>query len=138
MKKLLLTLIMMMTGVILMNAQRCNRCGDSGKITEKCLQCHGTGKGGCNYCNGGYKMCTMCMKEGSLECSTCDGSGKVGEDDDCPDCSGRGRVICNRCSGDGVVMCESCSGTGGKECYNCHGNGYKEWRCPDCIAAGRI
>ena len=114
MKKLLLTLIMMMTGVILMNAQRCNRCGDSGKITEKCQQCHGTGKGGCNYCNGGYKMCTMCMKEGSLECSTCDGSGKVGEDDDCPDCSGRGRVICNRCSGDGVVMCESCSGTGRK------------------------
>ena len=139
MKKLLLTLIMMVTCVAMMNAQSCNRCGGSGTIREECQSCHGSGKSGCNYCNGGYKMCTVCMKEGSFECGTCDGTGKVGEDDDnCPDCGGRGRIICSRCSGDGVVMCDSCSGTGGAECYNCHGHGYKEWRCPECIAAGRI
>jgi hypothetical protein len=35
-------------------------------------------------------------------------------------------------------MCDSCSGTGGSACYNCNGSGIKEWRCPSCIAAGRI
>lgn len=137
MKRAFFILLMMVTGVTLADAQSCSRCGGSGRISEQCQVCHGNGSRSCNYCNNGYKMCTVCMREGSCTCGTCNGSGTY-DDDTCPTCSGRGRVICERCSGDGVIMCDSCQGVGSGNCFNCGGLGYKEWRCPECIAAGRI
>ena len=138
MKRIFLTMLMMVIGITIINAQTCNRCGNTGRITETCQVCHGSGSRGCNYCTDGYKMCTACMKEVSYECSACNGTGKDDDDETCSTCSGRGRITCQRCSGDGVVMCESCQGSSSSSCFNCGGSGKKEWRCPECIAAGRI
>jgi hypothetical protein len=47
---------------------------------------------------------------------------------------------CNRCGDTGVIheTCLPCNGHGSGSCFHCGGSGVKQWRCPECIAAGRI
>lgn len=66
----------------------------------------------CEYCGGsGYEYCEC--DNGSQECSTCDGDGVVGDDnDECPNCEGAGNLICDECSGKGTIDCGNCDGDG--------------------------
>lgn len=67
----------------------------------------------CEYCGGsGYEDCPEC-NNGSQECSTCDGDGVVGDDDEkCPNCEGAGDLICYECNGKGSISCAACDGDG--------------------------
>lgn len=67
----------------------------------------------CEYCGGsGYEYCSEC-DNGSQECSTCDGDGVVGDDnEECPNCEGAGNLICDECGGKGTIDCGNCDGDG--------------------------
>ena len=68
----------------------------------------------------------------------CDGSGKNRNDEECEKCGGYGRIDCDKCGGRGKCECERCDVNGKESCASCNGQGGRQWRCPECIAAGRI
>ena len=117
MKRVILSLVIAIVGTLSMNAQTCNRCGDEGIIREGCQVCNGNGGSTCDHCKG---------------------TGKDDNGNDCYNCQGKGWFRCELCRGTGMSMCRDCNGNGTISCFNCGSTGVKVWRCPECIAAGRI
>ena len=137
MKRLALTFVVLLMGIMSIQAQ-CSRCGGEGVIRETCLPCHGEGTWTCESCRGsGTQQCYTCHGSGQLTCSYCDGTGKRG-DDVCYNCQGNPSFRCELCRGTGEITCRECDGKRYKQFYHCGGSGTKVWRCPECIAAGRI
>ena len=81
----------------------CERCDGTGLVF--CLRCNGTGK-----C---IKLCWKCQGTGKGEsgnpCEECGGIGNHGEEE-CPDCHGTGKCVCEQC--EGSKKCPACHGTG--------------------------
>lgn len=82
----------------------------------------------CYSCDGnGYTKCTNC-RDGKVNCSYCDGSGRIKSYRDkyyqgrfveretvyntCYNCFGSGKNTCQRCGGTTRVKCSSCGGAG--------------------------
>ena len=117
---------------------------------DKCPRCDGEGiiRPQCQFCNGGYRECSLCYGKseirctycqggGSFRCNSCAGRGYNGEDE-CSRCSGKGEIECEQCHGTGLISCPSCGAQGHVACMTCGGRGYTEWRCPDCNGTGQI
>jgi hypothetical protein len=69
---------------------------------KTCPLCYGDGK-----CSGHYLI--YYCKNGYLDCSKCNGSGKV-SNKTCTRCDGKGKEKCGLCNGDG--KCRRCNGKG--------------------------
>lgn len=67
----------------------------------------------CGYCDEGYQECESCSGDG-VYCDDCDETGVVEDDEgneiECENCEGRGRVSCEDCDGSGSVTCGECGG----------------------------
>jgi len=63
-----------------------------------------------------FKICEVCDRSGVVECSECNGTGSVtddeGDTEDCYDCNGNGNNPCYNCEGEGEVYCNNCDGDG--------------------------
>lgn len=139
MKRVILSLVIAIVGTLSMNAQTCNRCGDEGIIREGCQVCNGNGGSTCDHCKGTCEItCETCHGDKGANCYRCEGTGKDDNGNDCYNCQGKGWFRCELCRGTGMSMCRDCNGNGTISCFNCGSTGVKVWRCPECIAAGRI
>ncbi|MBR5687406.1 MAG: hypothetical protein IKX36_05565 [Prevotella sp.] len=139
MKRFIFVFVVILTGVMNMTAQTCNRCGDEGVIRERCQVCNGDGGSTCDHCKGtGEITCETCHGDKGANCYRCEGTGKDDNGNDCYNCQGKGWFRCELCRGTGMSMCRDCNGNGTISCFNCGSTGVKVWRCPECIAAGRI
>lgn len=98
---------------------KCGNCKD-GDGTDKCGHCEGTGVTGvyeqpCSNCEGsGKKGCNTC--DGTQRCIYCNGLNGTAHEE----CKGTGKVDCEICNGTGT--CLTCNKTG--KCASCVGNGY--------------
>jgi hypothetical protein len=132
-------------------------CGDTNGGHSSCYLCGGTGlaSGDCPQCySTGFEDCEECNGNGDKKCQTCHGSGTTGNQIECPDCKGSGRVMkkvrmgkcfncdatgkvredCPDCNGSGLIPCSVCDGTGRQDCKMCGGDGkLSETRCPECV-----
>ncbi len=111
----------------------CEECDGEGRVT--CSNCDGDGNYDCYECDGkGKEDCDTCDGDGSTTCGNCDGDGHIedeeGNEVDCDDCNGTGKMDCDDCNGDGHVDCSYCDGDGSRDCYECDGNGRID--CPEC------
>lgn len=138
MKRWFLFIAVAFMAVVSVQAQVCNRCGDSGQIQEPCQPCNNTGTWKCEDCQGTGRMeCYHCHGSGELKCLQCDGTGKNG-DSECYNCGGQKTFRCEACKEhSGQLMCSRCNGEGELHCFHCGGTGWRTWTCPECIAAGR-
>ncbi len=117
----------------------CDRCRGTGKVVEeiierttRCSGCRGTG--------------TIREKtEEKVECSECDGRGRIDKAVRCRGCGGRGVWYCIPCGGTGLVnngfqafFHAGCGGTGRLTCAPCGGGGTISSTddCSDCRGRG--
>lgn len=77
--------------------------------TIKCPDCGGNGSVKCTTCNGtgeGGELCYNCEGLGYLEDHVLE------DEEECPVCHGLGFFYCSNCGGYGSVTCEKCGGSG--------------------------
>lgn len=80
----------------------CDYCGSDGEV--ECNVCDGNGEDdegdSCNKCYGdGVLTCGDCNGKGDVKCEDCGGSGS----NDCDYCDGLGKYECTQCDGSGYV-----------------------------------
>ena len=120
---------------------KCTACGTSGV----CDRCGGTGKMVDDYCSNGYLDCSQCNGEGRMRCSCgdgkcwhCHGDGYLpcelchGSDQNCMACHGTNKVKCNSCTRGECMQCDGTLYTG--ICDKCNGTGKNE--CNICHGTG--
>jgi len=106
----------------------CNECGGEGDV--ECYECDGRGSFRCNNCDGdGTLECDTCGGAHEMECPDCDGSGEDEEGAECSGCSGTGTHTCGECGGEDID-CGDCDGEGRIDCDYCEGEGHIG--CPEC------
>jgi hypothetical protein len=99
------------------DSNECDYCDSDGEIYRTCDTCDGDGHI--------TEECPECDK-GLVECSSCDGTGVYdddGEEFDCDNCGGDGKVDCYDCDGDGDIQ---------EECGSCGGGGERYYQCGEC------
>lgn len=83
--------------------------GAARKVKVNCSSCGGSGRVRCWSCGGG-----------TVDCSRCDGTGKISQKMSCPSCKGAGEVA-------GKIRCDECE----------DGNKYTQKECEFCKGEGR-
>lgn len=76
----------------------------------------------CSYCNGSG-TCGVCLGAKRVECSKCDGTGRMKNPNYNPysDSKAPETVTCDACNGQKTVRCKACNGSG--TCAHCKGTG---------------
>lgn len=103
--------------------QICSACSDPENPDPDCAACNGTGyvetEKACETCNNSGKVACMACNGGQVECTACDGTGTTTV---CPDCGGKGEVVCGTYVFDRSQSTATCAASG-KAVYVCDGCG---------------